>query len=29
MTDNDVKLAMGNNLTPEQAALWEQAFAEG
>jgi arylsulfatase A-like enzyme len=29
MTDNDVKLKMGNDLTPEQAALWEQAFAAG
>lgn len=29
MTDNDVKLSMGNELTPEQASLWEQAFAEG
>lgn len=29
MTDNDVKLSMGGNLTPEQAALWEKAFAEG
>jgi arylsulfatase A-like enzyme len=29
ITDNDVKLKMGNKLTPEQAALWEQAFAEG
>jgi arylsulfatase A-like enzyme len=29
MTDNDVKLSMGGNLTPEQAALWEKTFAEG
>ena len=29
MTDNDVKLSMGNRLTPEQAALWQQAFAAG
>lgn len=29
MTDKDVKLSMGSNLTPEQAALWEAAFAEG
>jgi arylsulfatase A-like enzyme len=29
MTDNDVKLSMGNKLTPEQAALWQQAFAAG
>ncbi|MCP5195149.1 MAG: sulfatase [Pseudomonadales bacterium] len=29
MTDNDVKLANRNNLTPEQTALWEQAFSEG
>ncbi|MDG1944025.1 MAG: sulfatase [Halioglobus sp.] len=29
ITDNDVKLKMGNTLTPEQAALWKQAFAEG
>ncbi|MEZ5567224.1 MAG: sulfatase [Halioglobus sp.] len=29
MTDSDVKLSMGGNLTPEQAALWEAAFAPG
>jgi arylsulfatase A-like enzyme len=29
MTDNDVKLRMGKDLTPEQAALWRNAFAEG
>ena len=29
ITDNDVKLKMKNQLTSEQAALWEQAFAEG
>jgi arylsulfatase A-like enzyme len=29
MTDNDVKLSMTKNLTPEQAALWEQAFGKG
>ncbi len=29
MTDNDVKLSMGRNLTAEQEALWRQAFAEG
>jgi arylsulfatase A-like enzyme len=29
MTDNDVKLSMGNKLTPAQAALWQQAFAAG
>ena len=29
MTDNDVKLSMGNKLTSEQAALWQQAFAAG
>jgi arylsulfatase A-like enzyme len=29
MTDNDVKLSMTAKLTPEQAALWEDAFAEG
>lgn len=29
MTDNDVKLANRNDLTPDQAALWENAFAEG
>ncbi len=29
MTDNDVKLANRNELTPEQAALWESAFSEG
>jgi arylsulfatase A-like enzyme len=29
MTDNDVKLVIRNELTPDQTALWEQAFAEG
>jgi len=29
MTDADVKLSMANNLTPGQAALWQQAFAAG
>jgi arylsulfatase A-like enzyme len=29
MTDRDVKLKMADNLTPEQAALWQQAFARG
>ena len=29
MTDNDVKLTNRNSLTPEQTALWEQAFSEG
>jgi arylsulfatase A-like enzyme len=29
MTDTDVKLSMANNLTPQQQALWQQAFAEG
>jgi arylsulfatase A-like enzyme len=29
MTDNDVKLSVTRNLTAEQAALWESAFAEG
>ncbi len=29
MTDQDVKLSMGNTLTPEQEALWKSAFAEG
>ena len=29
MTDVDVKLSMGNELTPEQEALWRNAFAEG
>jgi arylsulfatase A-like enzyme len=29
MTDNDVKLSMSRNLTDEQAALWESAFAAG
>ncbi|MEZ5573070.1 MAG: sulfatase [Halioglobus sp.] len=29
MTDGDVKLSMAGNLTPEQQALWQQAFAEG
>ena len=29
MTDMDVKLSMGGSLTPEQEALWQQAFAEG
>tara|TARA_R110002072_G_scaffold4508_9_gene31454 strand:- start:8127 stop:9701 length:1575 start_codon:yes stop_codon:yes gene_type:complete len=29
MTDMDVKLSMGGNLTPAQEALWQQAFAEG
>ena len=29
MTDVDVKLSMGNGLTPEQEALWRNAFAEG
>ena len=29
MTDVDVKLSMGNKLTPEQEALWQNAFAEG
>jgi arylsulfatase A-like enzyme len=29
MTNKDVKLSMGGNLTPEQAVLWEEAFAEG
>lgn len=29
MTDVDVKLSMGNKLTPEQEALWRNAFADG
>jgi len=29
MTDGDVKLRMAGNLTPQQAALWESAFAAG
>jgi arylsulfatase A-like enzyme len=29
MTNADVKLSMAKNLTPEQEALWQQAFAEG
>jgi arylsulfatase A-like enzyme len=29
MTGNDVKLSMGKNLAPEQADLWQNAFAEG
>ncbi len=29
MTDNDVKLSEGRNLTPEQSELWNSAFAEG
>jgi arylsulfatase A-like enzyme len=29
MTDNDVKLSMTGNLTTEQAAVWESAFAAG
>ena len=29
MTNNDVKLSMTGNLTPEQARLWEQAFGPG
>ncbi len=29
MTDNDVKLSMGNTLTPQQAALWDKAFGPG
>jgi arylsulfatase A-like enzyme len=29
MTNKDVKLSMAGNLTPEQAVLWEEAFAEG
>ena len=29
MTNNDVKLSMTGNLTSEQAALWEQAYAPG
>ncbi len=29
MTNNDVKLSMGRNLTPEQAALWEETFGAG
>lgn len=29
MTDHDVKLSMSGNLTPEQAALWNNAFAAG
>lgn len=29
MTDNDVKLSQGKALTPQQAALWDSAFAQG
>jgi arylsulfatase A-like enzyme len=29
MTNNDVKLSMSGNLTPEQEELWQQAFAAG
>lgn len=29
MTDSDVKLSKVDNLTDEQAALWDQAFTEG
>jgi len=29
MTDNDVKLSQSRGLTPEQQALWEDAFAAG
>lgn len=29
MTDRDVKLSMGGNLTAEQALLWESAFGAG
>lgn len=29
MTNHDVKLSQGKELTPEQAALWEGAFAAG
>lgn len=29
MSNIDVKLSMSGNLTPEQEALWQQAFAEG
>jgi arylsulfatase A-like enzyme len=29
MTNKDVKLSMGKDLNPEQAKLWEEAFAEG
>jgi arylsulfatase A-like enzyme len=29
MTDNDVKLSLGNKLNSEQTALWEHAFAPG
>ncbi len=29
MTDTDVKLRMARGLTPDQQALWQQAFAEG
>lgn len=29
MTDTDIKLSMAGNLTPEQQALWQQAFADG
>lgn len=29
MTDNDVKLSMAGNLTPEQAAMWNGAYAAG
>ena len=29
MTNTDVKLSMSRNLTPQQEALWQQAFAEG
>lgn len=29
MTNNDVKLSMAKNLTPEQAVLWEKAFTKG
>ena len=29
ITDNDAKLSMMNNLTEEQQALWQSAFAEG
>ena len=29
MTEHDVKLSPGRNLTPEQEALWERTFARG
>ena len=29
MTNTDVKLSMSRNLTPQQEALWQKAFAEG